>query len=165
MRTSIAIGAAIALSWSMPATAHVVFEKSTAPAGQLIHGKLVVGHGCGHSPTVKLRLKAPDGVLLKVAQPAAGWTVSTAPRPAAEAFSYGGKRGSEEIGEVIWTGKLENHAHGSFPIDFTVADQMKQGQKLFFPVIQECQEGAQRWVGTEEGDEAPAPQLTVGSGS
>ena len=48
---------------SSAASAHVTLEQREASIGAPYKAKFRVPHGCGNSPTVKVRVRIPDGVV------------------------------------------------------------------------------------------------------
>ncbi len=154
---------ALALAASAaPAWAHVEFQKTSAPAHKPFRATLVVGHGCSGSPTVRLRLRAPAGVLLTTAEPKAGWTIETKSGAFDAPVTIAGQSTPEGVVEIDWSGRLEPHDHGAFSLEMTLSDEAKPGQRIFFPVVQECERGVLRWIEPSEDGENAAPSLVVG---
>ena len=52
-----------------PASAHVLLEGKQAAVGADYKAVFVVPHGCAGSPTVKLRVQIPEGVIATEAKP------------------------------------------------------------------------------------------------
>src|SRR6187399_2633954 len=70
-----------ALIGAMPALAHITLENREAAVGTFYKAVFRVGHGCGVSPTVKLRVRIPDGVITVRPMPKPGWQVETTTAP------------------------------------------------------------------------------------
>jgi len=128
------------------ASAHVVLESREAVAGSSYKAVLQVGHGCAGSPTKLLRVQIPDGVSGVKPQPKAGWklaTVKTKLNPPLD-NGHGGKI-TEAVREVIWSGgKLLDEHYDTFVMQVRLPDQ--GGDVIYFPVVQECDKGANRWI-------------------
>jgi uncharacterized protein YcnI len=75
--------AAACIAISDVANAHVVFSEPEAHAGGYYTGFLRVGHGCGESPTVALRVTIPESVITARPQPKPGWTLKIDKTPLA----------------------------------------------------------------------------------
>jgi uncharacterized protein YcnI len=58
--TSLAVLATLIAS---PASAHITLERQEAAVGASYKAVFRVGHGCGTSPTLKVRVRIPDGVI------------------------------------------------------------------------------------------------------
>ena len=65
---------ALATLAASPAAAHVTLEKRQAPVGSYYKAVFAVPHGCAGSPTVKLRVQIPEGVIGIKPMPKPGWT-------------------------------------------------------------------------------------------
>lgn len=163
----LALAGALLAVGASPALAHVTLEAGEAPAGSTYKAVLRVGHGCGGSPTVTLRVRIPDGVIAVKPMPKPGWTLETRIEPYSDPVQYYDQTLTEGVREVIWRG-------GSLPDEwydeFVLRGQLPQGetgQVIHFPVVQECEEGAHRWIeipaeGQSVGDlEEPAPGVML----
>jgi uncharacterized protein YcnI len=54
---------------------------------------------------------------------------------------------SEGVKEVVWSGgKLPDHNYDEFAISTYLTDGLKPNTTLFFPVVQECEQGISRWI-------------------
>ena len=60
-----------------PASAHVELEGAQAAIGVDYKAVFIVPHGCAGSPTIKLRVQIPEGVIATEAKPIDGWQVDT----------------------------------------------------------------------------------------
>src|SRR5215467_13106063 len=101
IRTLILSAALLAAS---PAGAHVLLEGKQAAIGGEFKAVFVVPHGCSGSPTVKLRVQIPEGVIATEAKPVTGWTIDTVKGKYANEYEYKGAKTSEGIKEVAWSG-------------------------------------------------------------
>ncbi len=150
-----------------PASAHVSLETREYPAAA--NAKLVfkVGHGCEGATTVSLRVRIPDTVLNVKPQPKPGWQVTTAKGKLATPIT--GEHGesiTESVREVQWSGgRLEDAYYDEFVLRGRIPDQV--GATLYFPVVQDCDKGVNRWIETPEAGKTrrdykfPAPELRV----
>jgi uncharacterized protein YcnI len=136
--------AALAVS---PAAAHVLLEGKQAAIGSNYHAVFVVPHGCKGSATTRLRVQIPEGVIATEAKPVSGWNVETVKGKYASEYDYRGAKASEGIKEVAWSGgKLADKVRGEFVIETYLTDGLKPNTTLYFPVVQECEEGVSRWI-------------------
>ncbi|UZE49035.1 YcnI family protein [Rhodopseudomonas sp. P2A-2r] len=147
MRTAAAAAAATALiSLAAPAVAHVTARPDEATAGAYFQTAFNVGHGCDGSATVAVRVKMPEGVLSVKPQMKPGWTVEIKKRTlAAPQPSLHGKTITETVDEISWRGgPLPDSMYDTFGVNMKLPDT--PGQTLYFPVVQECEKGANRWI-------------------
>jgi periplasmic copper chaperone A len=130
-----------------PAGAHVLLEGKQAAIGSEYKAVFIVPHGCSGSPTVKLRVQIPEGVIATEARPVAGWTVDTVKGKYANEYEYKGAKTSEGIKEVAWSGgKLADKMRQEFVIETFLTGGLKPNTTLYFPVVQECEQGVSRWI-------------------
>jgi periplasmic copper chaperone A len=137
----------IAALATSPASAHVTLETREAPIGTAYKAVFVVPHGCAGSPTVKLRVQIPDGVIALEGKPTAGWTVETVKGSYAAAYDYQGAKVSEGIREVDWSGgSLPDKTRETFVVETFLTDALQPNTTLYFPAVQECEQGVSRWI-------------------
>ena len=116
------------------------------PAGSQSTVTLKPTHGCGDSPTVQVRIRAPmEGA---VAEPVEGWTASSTPDGAGNTV-------------LEWAGgPLPADTDGAFPVSFLAPDA--PGLLLTFPAIQVCASGEElAWIDGDPQGEYPAPRVLV----
>jgi uncharacterized protein YcnI len=107
----------------------------------------VVPHGCAGSATVKLRVQIPEGVIATEPKPVDGWNVDTIKGKYAGEYDVKGAKVSEGIKEVAWSGgKLPDKTRQDFVIETYLTDSLKPNTTLYFPVVQECEQGVSRWI-------------------
>lgn len=149
MRTflgSVAAFAALPLLLSSAASAHVTLDTQKAAAGSTYKAVLRVGHGCGTSPTTAIRVRIPDGMIAVKPMPKPGWTLTTRVEPYAEPVQYYESTLTEGVTEIAWTGgNLPDAWYDEFVFRGRLPDA-PPGTKVWFPVVQECAEGANRWI-------------------
>ncbi|HEX2365972.1 MAG TPA: DUF1775 domain-containing protein [Bradyrhizobium sp.] len=137
----------VALLAASPVSAHVLLEGKQAAVGSGFKAVFVVPHGCSGSPTVKLRVQIPEGVIATEAKPVAGWNVETVKGKYAGEYDYKGAKVSEGVKEVAWSGgKLPDKTRQEFVIETYLAGSLKPNTTLYFPVVQECAQGVSRWI-------------------
>lgn len=146
------------------AQAHVVFAEPEARPNSYFAGFLRVSHGCGSSPTRAVRVEIPEGVNIARPQPKPGWTLEIErARLAAPIQSEGGAI-TERVTAITWRGDLPADQFEQFGIMMRLPDR---AGPLYFPVIQTCAEGEQRWTQIPAAGAAwhsvprPAPVLTL----
>jgi len=130
---------------SAPALAHVTVSPKEAAAGGYVQAAFSVSHGCKGSATVAVRIKLPEGVLSVKPQMKPGWTVDIKTRKVEGGPLLHGKVVNETVDEVAWRGgPLPDHLYDSFGLQMKTPDGA--GQTLYFPVVQECEQGVNRWI-------------------
>jgi len=159
---------ALALFTSAPALAHITLETQEAPVGGTYKAVFRVPHGCDGSATVKIRVQIPEGVIAVKPMPKPGWTLEIVKGKYAAAYDYYGTPTSEGVKEVSWSGgKLPDEYYDEFVFRAFLTDGLKPGSRLYFPVVQECEAGVERWIeipaeGKDADDyETPAPGLKL----
>jgi uncharacterized protein YcnI len=138
--------AAILLATS-PASAHITLEGKQAAVGSYYKAVFAVPHGCAGSATIKLRVQIPEGVIAVKPMPKPGWTVEAINGKYATEYDYHGSKLSEGVKEVVWSGgKLPDHNYDEFVISTFLTGGLKPNTTLYFPVVQECEQGVSRWI-------------------
>src|SRR4051812_23684891 len=138
---------ALAAFTTAPAFAHVTLETQEAPVGGTYKAVLRVPHGCEGSPTVKIRVQIPEGVIAVKPMPKPGWTLETVKGKYAAEYDYFGSKQSEGVKEVAWSGgKLADDNYDEFVITTYLTGGLKPNSTLYFPVVQECEQGVSRWI-------------------
>jgi periplasmic copper chaperone A len=136
-----------ALVASPSASAHVTLETREAPVGSAYRAVFVVPHGCTGSPTTGLRVQIPEGVIVVDAKPTSGWNVQTIKGKYAVEYDYQGGKASEGVKEIDWSGgSLPDKTRETFVVDTFLTDALKPNTTLYFPVVQECEQGVSRWI-------------------
>ncbi|HXC38932.1 MAG TPA: YcnI family protein [Burkholderiales bacterium] len=149
------------------AFAHVTLDGGEAPSGSYYKATFTVPHGCEGSPTVKIRVRIPDGVTSVKPQGRAGWKLATVKSKLATPIDNGhGGKITEGVTEVSWSGgPLPDDQFEEFKIQMKLPDA--PDTTLYFPVVQECAKGATRWIEVPEPGKsshdlrAPAPALKL----
>ncbi len=149
------------------ASAHVTLETGEATAGSTYKAVFRVPHGCDGSSTIKFTVKIPEGVIAVKPMPHAGWTIDTVKGKYAKTYDYYGSKLDEGVTEVTWSGgNLPDAYYDEFVLRGMLAADLPAGM-LYFPAVQECEKGTDRWIEipeagkTAEDYETPAPGLNV----
>lgn len=140
--------------------AHVVLAVPKATAGTYFKASFMVGHGCDGSPTQRLTLFVPAGVLVAKPQPKSGWKVEMRSAPLAVPGKVHGKPVTEAVSEITWSGgELPDAQFDEFQVLLMLPAQ--QGP-LPFRVLQECASGRNDWAQPAgPGNRNPAPVLQL----
>ena len=164
---SLFLAAAAAIAAHSAAYAHVTANPNEAPANAYFRTSLRVSHGCSGSPTTAVRVKIPDGVQSVRPQAKPGWTIEIKMRKLDKPVEVGhGRAVTETVDEIAWRGGPLPDAYFD---EFGLSMRMPAGSKqlLYFPVVQECEQGVHRWIeipaaGQKWGDlKEPAPFVRV----
>jgi len=138
--------AAVAFAASS-ANAHVTLENRQAAIGSFYKAVFAVPHGCAGSPTVKIRVQIPEGVIAVKPMPKAGWSVEAIKGKYAAEYDFHGSKFSDGVKEVVWSGgKLPDDNYDEFVISTYLTGGLKPNTTLYFPVVQECEQGVSRWI-------------------
>ncbi len=144
---------------------HAKLDPGEARAGSTYTGVVRIGHGCEGTPTLKVRLSIPDGVVATDPPGKDGWTVEVV-RAVAGAHAHH-SHVAAPIREIVWTGRLPDKDKGDFPFAVSLPDGLAGQHALAFPVVQECETGSHHWVeipahGQSHKDvKSPAPLLKL----
>jgi len=146
--------------------AHVTLENQQAAAGSTYKAVLRIGHGCEGSPTIRIRVRMPEGVVAVKPQPKPGWELTTTVGKLTQPYDAGhGRTLTEGVTEVSWAGgKLPDEHYDEFVIRMQLP---RQPGTLWFPIVQDCEKGVHRWIeipaaGKSMDDyKEPAARLTV----
>jgi periplasmic copper chaperone A len=150
------------------ANAHVALENRQAAVGSYYKAVFAVPHGCAGSATTKIRVQIPEGVIAIKPMPKPGWSVETIKGKYAAEYELHGSKLSEGVKEVTWSGgKLADDNYDEFVMATFLTPSLKANSTLYFPVVQECEQGVSRWIEIpKEGagghdSKSPAPGLRL----
>ena len=116
------------------AGAHVTLENRQATVGSGYKAVFAVPHGCAGSPTVKIRVQIPEGVIAVKPMPKAGWSVETVKGKYSTAYDYHGRTFSEGVKEVVWSGgKLSDDNYDEFVLEHVSHRQPQAQHHAVFP--------------------------------
>lgn len=151
-----------------PASAHVTLERQEAAVGAPYKAVFRVPHGCGVSPTLKVRVRVPEGVIAAKPMPKPGWQIETVKGRYDKSYTmFHDMQVSEGVKEVAWSGRLADENYDEFVLSVYLTEDLVPGRMLYFPVVQECESGVHRWIEIpQEGKSAadykePAPGLKL----
>jgi uncharacterized protein YcnI len=166
---AILTGGALALVVSASAAAHVSIAEQEATAGSFTLLTFGVPHGCEESPTTRVRIQMPETIPQVTPTVNAGWDVEKVMTALDEPIEAGhGEQITERVSEVVYTAKtpLPDGLRDAFVLSLQVPEDAA-GTTLYFPTIQECEEGETAWIELPEAGqdgeelEAPAPGIAV----
>lgn len=149
------------------AFAHATFEQKEVVQGATAKLTLRVPHGCGGEATLKVRVQIPEGVIAVKPMPKAGWTLETVTGAYQNSYDYHGRTLTEGVREIVWTGELPDAFYDEFVFRGMITDKIAAGEMLYIPAVQECANGAERWIeipaaGQDSHDlDDPAPGVKV----
>jgi uncharacterized protein YcnI len=161
------LAAALLLAAAGTAYAHVTANPAEGPAESYFRTALRIGHGCSGAATTAVRVKIPDGVMSVRPQAKAGWAIEIKMRKLAKPVEIGhGRSVTETVDEIAWRGGPLSDKHFD---EFGLSMRLPAGagQTLYFPVVQECEQGVHRWIeipaaGQKWGDlKEPAPYIKL----
>jgi uncharacterized protein YcnI len=139
--------ATVATLAASSASAHVTLENRQATIGSGYKAVFAVPHGCAGSATTKIRVQIPEGVIAVKPMPKAGWNVEVVKGKYASEYDYHGTKYSEGVKEVVWSGgKLPDDYYDEFVISTFLTGVLKPDTVLYFPTVQECEQGVSRWI-------------------
>lgn len=157
MRTSVLIVFTSALCLGTAAYAHVTLQQQEARIGGSYRATFRVPHGCGNAPTVKVRVRIPDGVVGVKPMPKSGWQIDLVRGKYDKPYEMYHGSVTEGVKEVTWSGgKLPDDYYDEFVFAAYLTDDLVPGRMLYFPVVQECESGVHRWIEIPQGDKSPA---------
>jgi periplasmic copper chaperone A len=131
-----------------PAAAHVTLEAQEAKIGMPYKAVLRVPHGCEGAATVALRVRIPDGVIAVKPMPKPGWMLTTNSGKYSKTYTFfHNAKLSEGVTEITWSGgKLPDAWYDEFVFQGFLAGDLEAGKTIYFPVVQECEQGVHRWI-------------------
>jgi uncharacterized protein YcnI len=153
---------------TLNAQAHAVLEPGQAAVGAPYRAAIKIGHGCEGSPTVKIRVEMPEGVIGVKPMPKPGWTIELARGPYTRSYNFfHGAQLAEGVKSITWSGKLPDDYYDEFVFAAFISDAFEPGQAIYFPTYQDCEKGAYRWIETPAAGQdghalkSPAPMLML----
>lgn len=162
------IAGVLALAFLERAAAHVTLENQEAKANAGYKAILRVPHGCAGSATTAIRVRVPEGLIGVRPMPKPGWTLTTTVRDYSKSYKLYHAEVSRGVSEIGWSGgKLPDDWYDEFVFIGFLSTDLIAGATLYFPVVQQCEEGAHRWIEIPEKGKArsdlqePAPELKV----
>lgn len=143
---------------AVPASAHVTLEQREAPVGAPYKAVFRVPHGCDQSPTVRLTVRIPEGVIAVKPMMKPGWHIETMRGAYEKSYSfYHGATFSDGIKQVTWSGgTLPDAFYDEFVLSVFIAGDLSPGRMLYFPVVQTCEHGEHKWIEVPPADKPDA---------
>lgn len=147
------------------ATAHPSFENTHVRAGVTFKADLMVTHGCGDSPTIRLIVDIPEEVVAVTPRVKPGWTIETVQSALSEPRTVFGMQMTEFTSQIIWSGN--SLSSDFFDVFSFVVIPPSNPSILYFPTKQVCEEGVDEYSDTPDSEKHgerlsdPAPALTV----
>jgi uncharacterized protein YcnI len=165
--TSLLLASVAALAVTS-ASAHITLENRQATIGAGYKAVFAVPHGCAGSATIRIRVQIPEGVIAVKPMPKPGWNLEVVKGKYAAEYDFHGTKSSEGVKEVIWSGgKLSDDNYDEFVMSTFLTGGLKPNTMMYFPVVQECEQGVSRWIdipeeghGEHEG-KSPAPGVKL----
>src|SRR3977135_4365594 len=156
MFRTIVLGVALLGAAGAPlAFAHITLENQQAPIGASYKAVLRVPHGCNGSATVALRVRIPEGFLDVKPMPQPGWKLGGTSGKYPNPMRLRDATIGEGVTEVDWSGgNLPDAYYDEFVLTGYISDEAQAGQTMYFPVVQECEKGVNRWIEIPAGDAA-----------
>lgn len=158
---------ALPLAFASEASAHATFAEADVVQGQTARLTIRVPHGCDGEATLRVRVQIPEGLIAAQPMVKAGWELETVTGPYENTYEMWGNEVTEGVQEIVWTGELPDDFYDEFVFRVRVTDRIPAGETLYMPVVQECANGAERWIeipaAGEDGHdlEGPAPGVMV----
>jgi uncharacterized protein YcnI len=136
------------------AFAHITLEDRQAPVGSSYKAVMRVPHGCNGSATVAVRVRIPEGFLDVKPMPKPGWKLDVRTGKYRLPASLRGTKIGEGVTEVDWVGGILPDAYyDEFVLVGVIGDDLQAGQSMYFPIVQECEKGVNRWIEIPSGDQ------------
>jgi periplasmic copper chaperone A len=164
---TLTLAAILLAAMTQTSFAHATLEQKTVTQNTTEKLTVRIGHGCDGAPSLKVRVRVPDGMIAVKPMPKAGWTLETVIAPYAKPQEYFDTILTEGVQEIIWSGSLDDAHYDEFEFRGRVTENIVADKMLYVPVVQECAEAAERWIEIpaegESGEEleAPAPGVMV----
>ncbi|SRR6266545_682659 len=160
------LGAVGVIACCTTTLAHVALESEQAAVGSRYKAVLQVLHGCSGSPTTTIRVRIPDGIVAVMPMPKAGWKLDVVTGKYEKPHSLGHAQVNEGVTEVAWSaGNLPSTFYDEFVFIATVAGDLQEGQTIYFPVVQQCERGVNRWIDIPAGPAAAGGHGQGGEGA
>jgi uncharacterized protein YcnI len=151
-----------------PASAHVYFEETEAPAGGYALLTLDVPHGCDESGTTEVAIQLPEGTTSVTPEQIPGWEADVTLEQLDEPIDTGeGEPITEAPTQVTWTATGEPLPHDRL-LRFSLSVGMPAGEPgeiAYFPTVQTCEAGETAWIENWDGEgeepESPSPSVEL----
>ena len=128
------------------AFAHITLENQQAPVGSTYKAVMRVGHGCEGSPPSRSASRSRRGSSPSSRCPSRAGTSTRSRAPTSSPTTTTARRMTEGVREIVWTGRLLDKHYDEFVFRAYLTDGLKPDTMLYFPAVQECEKGAERWI-------------------
>lgn len=153
-----------AFGFAGAADAHVTVHPNALPSGGYTVVNIRVPNERPTANTTKVDVQFPAGFYSVSTEAVPGWKASVKYRKLAKPITVNGQTQSQEVDQVIFTGKLRPHQFAEFPLSIATPS-LKAGTLLTFKALQTYSNGEiVRWIGPPSAD-TPAPQVKITSAS
>lgn len=143
-------------SLSAQASAHATLAVTHAAPNSNYRAVIRIPHGCNGAATTAVRVTIPEGVINAKPMPKPGWTLTVKRGPYAKSYEEFGERISEGAKEINWSnGNLPDAYYDEFVFMAHLAADLPVGKMLYFPVVQDCGNASERWVGIPAAAQSP----------
>jgi uncharacterized protein YcnI len=150
------------------ASAHATLEVRQAVAGASYKAVMRIPHGCSGSATIGLRIRIPEGFVGVKPMLKPGWKIDTVKGPYDKPHTLFHAKLTEGVREIDWSGgRLPDDRYDEFIFIGTPAADLAAGETLYFPTVQQCETGVERWIEIPAEDKpahdlkSPAPGLKI----
>ena len=147
------------------AIAHPSFENDIVHAGKTFRANMLVTHGCGDSPTLKLIVDVPEDVLAITPRVKPGWTVELVESELKTPRTVFGMQRTKYTSQIIWSGGILDSDY--FDVFSFIVIPPVEEMTLYFPSTQICVADTDAYItipdSVEEDQDSAgtAPFLTV----
>jgi periplasmic copper chaperone A len=142
-----AVIAGAALLFIDPASSHVTLATKEAPVGAEYKAVFRVPHGCKGSATITLSVEMPDGMIAVKPQPKPGWQIEIVKGTYDKPYHLYRSEVTAGVKSVTWFGgKLPDDYYDEFALIGHLDKGLQPGSRLYFPIVQTCEQGVDRWV-------------------
>jgi uncharacterized protein YcnI/copper(I)-binding protein len=139
-----------------PANAHATFDVKEASVNTYQRLAVRIGHGCDGQSTQKVTITIPEGIISVKPMPKAGWSLETITGDYAVEYENHGRKITSGVKQIIWSGnELDDGHYDEFIFRARLTDDLQEGNKLFFPVVQNCADGELSWSETPADGQDP----------
>ena len=145
-KTACGVLSAAVIAVATTALGHSTLETSQAAPNSTYKGVLRVPHGCKGEATKAVRIQIPETIIDVRPMPKAGWTLETVTGDYAASYDYYGTPMKSGVTEIVWTGELPDAFYDEFVFRAMLTDSLSPGTELYFPLVQECGDKADRWI-------------------
>ena len=129
---------------SSASLAHPSFDKTTATAGSIFKADMLVTHGCGDSPTIRIVMEVQEDVLGITPRVKPGWEISVVESELSEPRTMWGVERTKYTSQLIWSGGSLSSDY--FDVFSFVLALPHEPQTLYFPTTQYCVEGVDAYT-------------------